>query len=518
VALIPYRIRSRSSLFAVFFAAPITYASLATAQPAPVQTAPAPPAPAPAASAPAASAAGASAPAGSAAGASAPAASSPSQADDVAALRQEVRGLRADIDALKAAKTDPSTSLPAAPPPPRPLGYESFWPWVLPPEGISGYAYIQGQYETHQDSQDQLSPSGQSLNYDRFSIRRARATAIGEWQYAAMVLELDANTTSGPQVDLRKAEASLQYRPDRSLPPIAMATLGLFDAPFGYELDESPRTRFFMERTTASRALFPGEPDLGLRIAGAASFFRWTLAVLNGNPLGESSGFAEQDPISPKDVSFRFGVDTRPLPELHVAGGMSALRGRGFHAGTSPTGSSLQWHDVNNDGAVQPAELAGVPAQGATPSQTFDRWAVGADLRMNYKWWLGVAKIYGEFVVAQNYDRGLYVADPIATGIDTRELGYYVAAQQEILQWGEVGLRYDLYDPNSNAFDKRGGNLIPFSEAITTISPMAAVVLPDRARLILQYDAIHNAYARNSVGVPTNLKDNVVTLRLQVQL
>jgi hypothetical protein len=439
-------------------------------------------------------------------------AASPSREDDVAALREEVRALRAEVEARR----PPGEPEPA--PPPRPLGYESFWPWILPPEGISASAYIQGQYETHQDSQSQLSASGAVLNQDRFSIRRARASVIGEWQFAAMALELDANTTSGPQVDLRKAEASLQYRPDRKRPPLVMATMGLFDAPLGYELDESPRTRFFMERSTMSRALFPAEPDLGFRLAGAAGFFRWTIAAQNGEPLGEASPYVEQNPTGSKDVFFRFGADTAPLPDLQLAGGVSALRGQGFHAGPLPSGSSLQWHDVNQDGAVQVAELTGVGAQSGSPSQNFDRWAINADLRMNFRWWLGVAKVFGEFTIAQNMDRGLYVADPIATGLDQRELGFYVAAEQEITRWGVVGLRYDSYDPNSNAFDKRAGNLIPFSEAITTWTPMAALVLPDRARLVLQYDAIHNAYARSAVGVPTNLKDNILTLRLQVQL
>lgn len=442
-------------------------------------------------------------------------ATSSSRDDDVAALREEVRALRAEVEAQKTKKPAEDVTTPAAT---RPLGYETVWPWILPPEGISSYAYIQAQYESHQDSQAQLNASGTSLEKDRFSIRRARAALIGEWEYAAMVLELDANTTNGPQVDLRKAEASLQYRPDRKLPPLAMATMGLFDAPFGYELDESPRQRFFMERTTVSQALFPGEPDLGFRLAGAAGFFRWTLAAQNGVPLGSASSFVEQNPTGTQDVFFRFGADTHPLPDLQVAGDVSAMRGHGFHAGSTPSGSSLQWHDTNEDGAVQASELAGVAAQSAEPSQDFDRWAIGADLRMHYRSLLGVTKIYGEFVIAQNLDRGLYVADPIATGLDTRELGFYVAATQEITPWGSVGLRYDFYDPNSNAFDKRGGSLIPFSEAITTISPMAALVLPDRARLIIQYDAIHNAFARNALGVPTNLQDNVLTLRLQVQL
>ena len=401
---------------------------------------------------------------------------------------------------------------------PRPLGSEAFWPWVLPPEGISASGYVQGQYESHQDSQDQLAQGGATLNQDRFSIRRARASVTGEWTYAAAALEIDANTTNGPQVDLRKAEASLQYRPDRSRPPLVIGTMGLFDIPFGYELVESPRTRWFMERTVASRSWFPAEPDLGVRLAGAVGFFRWTIAAQNGEPLGEKSPFALQDPNHSKDVVFRFGVDTTPRDDLQLAADVSALRGTGFHPGTDATKSTLQWTDQNEDGLVQPYELTPVPGAAATPSQNFDRWAVGVGARVHYRWWLGVAKVYGEVVLAQNLDRGLYVADPIVSGIDQRELGGYVAVVQEVTRWGVVGLRFDYYDPNSDAFDKRGGKLLPYSEAIKTFSPMVGLVLPERARLLFQYDFNKNALARDVTGVPSSLKSDVWTLRLQVQL
>jgi hypothetical protein len=436
-------------------------------------------------------------------------------AADVAALREEVGALRADLDEVRAAKPTGALVPPATP---RPPGYEAFWPWLIPPEGLSLNGYVQSQYESHQDSQDQLAQGGAPLNQDRFSIRRARVTLVGEWQYAALALELDGNTTSGPQVDLRKAEASLQYRPDRRRPPIVMATVGLFDVPFGYELVESPRTRFFMERSVASRAFFPAEPDLGLRLAGALGFFRWTIAAQNGEPLGEKSNFVLQDPNKAKDVVFRFGFDSQPLRDLQLAADVSSLHGTGFHAGTDATSATLQWKDLNEDGVVQPYEINGVPGASATPSANFDRWAVGLDLRMTYRSWLGDTKVYGEFILAQNLDRGLYIADPVATGVAQREMGYYIGAVQDVTKWGVVGLRYDFYDPNSDAFDKRGGKLLPYSEAITTWSPMVGLVLPDRARLLVQYDAIRNAYGRTTAGVPTSLKDDVFTLRLQVQL
>jgi hypothetical protein len=480
--------------------------------PAPAPSSPAPPAPASAAPAsPVPPESSATAPATAAAPAS-----DATLRGEVEALRDEVRTLRARVEST------PAPAAPAAPPPPpprRPLGYEPFWPWALPPEGISLGGYLQSQYESHQDSQDQLAPGGAVLNKNRFLIRRARVSVTGEWEYAAFAVELDANTQSGPQVDLRKAEASLQYRPDRSKPPIIMATIGQFDTPFGYELVESPRTRFFMERSQVSQGFWPGEPDLGVRLAGALSFFRWTIAAVNGEPLGEKSAYALQDPNSAKDVLFRFGFDAAPRPDLQIAGGVSSLRGTGFDPGTDATKSGLEWVDMNGDGVIESSELTPVRAQNASPSKSFQRWAAGADLRLNYRSPLGVTKVYGEFELGSNMDRNVYFADPAALGTpDQRELGFYAAVIQELGPYAVAGFRYDYYDPNSNAFDTRQGLLLPRKLVVKTASPLVGLVLPDRARLIFQYDIVRNELARTAQGVPTDLKANVWTLRLQVQL
>ncbi len=402
-------------------------------------------------------------------------------------------------------------------PPEHPIGWEASRPWVIPPEGISFGGYVQSQYESHQNSQDQLFQGGVLQNQDRFLIRRARVSAVGEWEYVALALELDGNTVLGPQVDLRKAEASIQYRPDRRKPAIVTATLGQFDTPFGYELVEVPRTRWFMEDSMAARALWPGTSDIGARFSGALSFFRWTIAALNGQPLGELSPYALQDPLAVKDVVFRFGVDITPRNDFHIAGDISSSHGKGFHAGTDTTKSTLQFQDPG-DGVVRPGTITATLGQTGTASQSFERWAVGADVRAHYRWWLGVTKLYGELVVAQNMDRGLFVADPVSTGVDTRELGFYVGLVQEIGRYGAVGFRFDTYDPNSDAFDKRRARTFPYSQAITTYAPLAGVTLQDRARLVFEYDFIKNALARDATGVPTSLKMDTWTLRLQVQL
>ena len=337
-----------------------------------------------------------------------PAPAAPAETRDaaVAALWDEVRALRAELEAQARAQQarDAAAAATAASPPapaaatarPRPLGYEEMWPWVLPPEGLSVSGYVQAQYETHQDSQDQLSANGTLLNKDRFSIRRARVGLTGEWEYAVLALQLDANTTNGPQVDLRKAEASLQYRPDRTRPPLIMATMGLFDIPFGFENVEASHTRYFMEQTTASQAFFPGQagprgaPGRGVPLpsldAGGAErrAARRGLSVHRAGPdLGEGH---------------RRQVRLRHRARVEGAGGgrVSGLSGSGFHPGNLASGNSLQWNDTSGTGAItQASQLTGVAAQSATASQTFHHWAVGADLRTSIRWWPGVGRLFG---------------------------------------------------------------------------------------------------------------------------
>jgi hypothetical protein len=274
-----------------------------------------------------------------------------------------------------------------------------------------------------------------------------------------------------------------------------------------------------MERSNLSRAFWPGEPDVGVRFAGALSFFRWTLSAVNGEPLGEKTSWTLQNPHQAMDVIFRFGADANPEPNLAIAGDVSALRGKGFHPSTDATKTTIQWTDLNGDGIVQSNEIQGVPGKAATPAQNFDRWALGVDLRLHYKWWFGVTKVYGEVALGENMDRALFIADPVAAGVDFREIGGYVGVVQELGPYALIGFRYDTYNPNSDAFDKRAGaKYVPLNQTVTTYSPMAALVLPDRVKLVLQTDFNRNYFGRDSRGVPTNLKSNTWTLRLQVQL
>jgi hypothetical protein len=387
---------------------------------------------------------------------------------------------------------------------------------------VSGY--IQSQYEFHQDSEDQLFIGGAPINQNRFLLRRVRLKLERDWQYGGAMVELDANTVKGPAIGLQHAEVSLAYR-DAQRKPLVRLVMGLFDNPFGREVVESPRTRPFMERSFASRAFFPAEPDLGVGLKGEIAWFRYSVAAVNGQPLGDRTGFILQDPNAHKDIVGRVGVAVDFPHETQITGGASILNGKGFRPGTDPTKNTVAWRDnLVENSLLEPSELIGVPGTAGTPASNFSRWLVGADLGFEFASSLGQTHIFGEMSVASNMDRNVFIADPVTAGYDIRELGYYAQIYQELKlpQLAPVepilGFRYDFYDPDSDVLEQRSGRTLPLTESVTTYAPLIGVQVAHRARLVGEWDIIRDSMARSTVGVPIDRKNNIVTIRLQGEL
>ena len=384
--------------------------------------------------------------------------------------------------------------------------------------------YIQSQYEFHQDSEDQTFIGGAPMNQNRFLLRRVRLKLQRDWQYGGAMVEFDANTVKGPAIGLQHAEVSLAYR-DVERKPLVRLVLGLFDNPFGREVVESPRARPFMERSFASREFFPAEPDLGAGLMGEIAWFRYSVAAVNGQPLGDRTGYILQDPNSHKDIVGRVGVAVDLPHETLITGGASILNGKGFRPGTDPTKNTVAWRDnLVENSLLEPTELIGIPGAAATSAVNFKRWLVGADLGLEFASALGRTHLFGELSVGSNMDRNVFIADPVTAGYDIREFGYYAEFYQE-LKFARlapvepiVGFRYDFYDPDSDVLEKRSGRTLPLTESVTTYSPLIGLQVAQHARLLGQWDIIKDSLARNRVGVPVDRKNNIVTIRLQGEL
>ena len=387
-------------------------------------------------------------------------------------------------------------------------------------EGLTLSGFLQTDYTVKQISDNQLNTStGAPLNEDRIFIRRARLRAIVDQRYLAGVVELDANTVSGPQVRPMNIEATVKWPGDQV--PLVALTAGIFKIPFGYEVVQSDTQRVFAERSTFIRALFPGEYDLGARVAGGWRFVRYALAVQNGEPLGEST-FPARDPNKAKDVSGRLGIVSQVAEGVAVQAGFSGLTGKGFHKGANPTKPTVSWLDRDENGAYTSGqELVVSPGSSGQPSQNFSHFAIGADALISVDYFKNAGTtLYAEFARASNLDRGFLPADPLGSlGRDAREWGMYVAAVQNIGPHFKLGFRYDYYNPDMDSSDRQSTVMLLSSQAISTYSTALALVEKSgtlSGRLIAECDVVKDHQGRDSRGLPADLKNNVFTLRAEV--
>ena len=365
-----------------------------------------------------------------------------------------------------------------------------------------------------QSSQDQLSPSGgEPLNTERFLIRRGHLFVEAQRNLLRAAVELDANTVKGMAVGLARAELALGRARPRWNWEIG---LGLLRIPFGLEVQQWDPDRFFLERSNISRALFPGTFDLGARAQVSWRFVRAQFAVMNGNPLGDAS-FPAHDPNAAKDFVGRLGMDSTIAAKVHVSAGVSSLKGTGFHPGTPATKDVLVWRDQNEDGIVQLSEIQVIPGRAATPSQNFSRFAVGADGRVGFTIpCLGNSMLFGEVIWGANLDRGLQPADPISSGRDLREFGWVVGAAQEFTSWAALGVRYDFYNPDVDAYRQTPTLLVPRDVSFHTWTFTLSFGGFARNRLILEYQHNRNALGVAADGSPATLASDTLILRGQM--
>lgn len=463
----------------------------------------------------------------------------PSRAQQMRKLSDQVSAQQAELEEQRAAIKRLEAQLAAPPPPPlAPVTPVEASPAVAglakpadgdaegretaddPRKKILIYGYVQGQVEVDQSSEDVVGQDGRSLNQNRFLVPRARLVAEREWKFASVLLELDANNVNGPAAGLQRAEATILYRGQNNppMPPLLSVTLGQFRVPFGEENLQSSAIRYFLERSLPSRAMFPSEIDVGLRVAGGIGWFRYQLAATNGQPLG-TGNFSLQDPDSAKDVGGRLGLATKPTKWLDIDGGVSSLVGKGFHQESGAAKPQLQWADRNGDGIFQASEVTGVDAVAARPSSTFKRFAVAFDAKAKFHSPIGDTEVGGALYIGNNLDRGLYVSDPTLLGRDTRHIGYQLNVVQEFMDWFVVGFRTDFYNPDSDSSDFQNAKPVqPNDRSIRTYSPMLGLRYERRARLVFQYDIVRDSLGRDAAGIPTDLSNNRLSMRLQVNL
>jgi len=284
-----------------------------------------------------------------------------------------------------------------------------------------------------------------------FHLRRGRIKIDYTVDYGELLVQIDA-TQDG--VSLKNAWGAL----DPPMPEgMALRVLfGLFEIPFGFDIEYSSSRRLFPERSMLARNMFPGERDLGLEVVAsfADELLSVQLALQNGTPLGDPfrSDLPHPDGNGFKDLTARVGFDADPV---HV--GVSGLYGRGFRP--------EQFDDPLT------------PANESMPAFDFVRWAGGIDARFEQELpILGALDVYGELAYGRNMLRRTVAQYPVDDGARTDALTWYVAATQHLGDYFAVGARLDQLDPEG------AGN------TSTRITVLGAAFPISSTQVVLAYD------------------------------
>lgn len=366
-------------------------------------------------------------------------------------------------------------------------------------------------------SQEEIDPeTAAPLNEKHFAIPRASLRADAHHDAFGASIEIEAFTTratlprqtqtAGVRIEI--AELTWKYR------SLLKLQAGLFRIPFGTQTPSSPRDRPFLELPTMSRALFPGDLDAGISASGAFGLARWSVALMNGAPVGDTA-WRGADPASSYDVVARVGADIPGPYRSRYVFGVSALAGSSLSPGTPPTKDQLTWVDENEDGLVQATELHVLAGSAGFASTTFKHDALGADVAVHWcLCWVGTGVAFAEGTIATNLDRGLVYADPVRGSRSVRELGFMIGAVQDIRDFAQVGLRFDRYEADRDAMEMQGVSIVGIRQRFSTLSVMAAARHAG-AKLMIEYDHATNPFGRDDSGSRTSRADDRVTVRAQ---
>lgn len=365
---------------------------------------------------------------------------------------------------------------------------------------ISGY--VQGQWQLAQSKGAPGFTAGGNFpeqSNNRFMVRRGRIKVTYKVGFITAVIQPDF-TEKG--VGIKDVYIALQ-----SYNKMWGGQLGLFDRPFGYEISYSSSVRESPERSRVFLSLFPGERDLG-----AMFNFKWGEFTLNAGLFTGNGVAAETD--SRKDFIGRLAW-LKKMKKGQVGAAFSYYNGGvlngttehyTYHRGVGfKSGSNAQYSQSLR-------QYFGVAAQYQ------QQWGIGTTyIRAEYLW----GNQPGTLSRNNAPTGGLYGENPTAPIYLRNFRGAYVILTQNIANSKHsVTLKYDFYDPNTKIGGDEIGLLENTGAADIAYSTFGVGYIFDwtkNLRLMAYYDFIDNETSKNLKGFQSQIKQDILTLRVQVK-
>lgn len=376
-------------------------------------------------------------------------------------------------------------------------------PPLLNPFKISGYLQTQMEFGQKQAAlKVGAANTDQTRPFNRLGIRRGRIKLSYREGIGTAVFQVDL-TEKG--IGLKDAYLQVQ-EPWWNAFSLKM---GVFNRPFGYEIEYSSSGRESPERARIFQTLFPEERDLGVMLSLQGPPFSFLHFLKLDAGLFAGNGI-KKETDNRKDFIGHLSFYPCKQRRLECAVGLS------YYKGSVYQGSPFVY-TMGAKGFVQhwdPTHVGGFAK----------REYFGMDLQLHFRGRMGLAKITSEYLFGRQPGAQSNSYSPNASILPSQDVyirdfkgGYLqLAYEWSALPLGLV-LKYDWYDPNTRV---RGNTL---GQGYTSKGDVAYETyggglywkVNAQVKLTAYYDYITNETSSHLYDFITDKKDNHLNLRLQ---
>lgn len=363
-----------------------------------------------------------------------------------------------------------------------------------------------------------------SNSNNRFMIRRGRVKFNYTHDIVQAVLQLNA-TERG--VNLVEFFGKITDPWTKSL----SFTMGVMNRPYGFEIQQSSSDRETPERARFTQVLLPNERDLGAMISFQpvkesklfglkidAGLYNGVGIAVPGTTSLNGAGIIDFDKykdfigrISYKKA-FKNDKYTLGLGVSHYNGGVLYQNNLVFDEITTNSSGIMTWNMRDT--------TSGIMFKGGKSPRIY----FGGDIQFSLKSILGTTTLRGEYIsgtqtgtIDENKSPG-----SLPSKADTYQRsfggGYLYFIHRIAKSKHEIALKYDWYDPNS----KISSSDMVIGSAFTKAELKYSMIglgynfyLNENVKFMAYYNLVKNEIATGIIGFGKDLKDNVLTLRVQ---
>jgi phosphate-selective porin len=391
---------------------------------------------------------------------------------------------------------------------------------------ISGW--VQSQFQWTETKGAKTFDGGDFLanSNNRFMIRRGRLKLSYTKGISQFVFQINGTERGLNVVDLF-AKISDPWTKAFSL------TAGIMNRPFGFEIQQSSKDRETPERSRYNQTLLPNERDMGAMLTFQpvkgkklyglkvdAGFYNGTGITVPGTTSLNGAGVVDFD--SYKDFIGRAHyLKNWKEDKITLGLGVSHYNG-GFVYQSNQVYSTLKMDSVG-----QLSWLASDTTNGKTYlGKKAPRVYYGGDFQFSVKSKLGKTAIRGEYItgtqtgtMSELKSPSSLPSNPVAV-VRKFNGGYAYLIHRIGKTKHEIALKYEWFDPNSELTGSAILQAKGFTKAelkYTMLGLGYNYYVNDNVKFMLHYNVVMNERAKDLVGYTEDIKDNVLTFRVQYQ-